>query len=396
MTIRQRRDSSLTWSPAWSPLRALVWSLLISLGAGLMPVTGLAQGAGADAPWHFAVSGDSRNCGDVVMPAVAAGAKRDGAAFYWHLGDYRAIYDFDEDYRQLHPKANISQYESDAWPDFIEHQIKPFGTMPVYLSIGNHETIPPKTRTDYLIQFADWLLAPPLERQRLADDPADHVLRDYYHWIENGVDFITMDNGTDDEFDFAQLKWLHGVLDRAGRNSGVRSVVLGMHKALPDSISSGHSMNDSAQGTASGRSVYDELLAFEHSSGRRVYVVASHSHFFISNVYATTCRAKSNVLPGWIVGTAGAVRYRLPKDRMGADQAIADTYGYLHGTVAPDGTVDLEFKPVAETDVPQATVDEFTPAFVHRCFAENKSNNVPAGPVCETTPAGHSSDAPNR
>src|SRR6516165_6825528 len=168
--------------------------------------------APAPAPvFRFAVSGDSRNCGDVVMPAIAAGVTKDGAAFYWHLGDYRAIYDFDEDYRQLHPKANISQYESDAWPDFIEHQIKPFGTTPVYLSIGNHETIPPKTRTDYLIQFADWLLAPPLEARRLADDPSDHALRAYYHWIENGVDFISMDNGTDDQFDAAQLKWLQGV-----------------------------------------------------------------------------------------------------------------------------------------------------------------------------------------
>jgi len=389
VTVRRGCHSCPTALPIRTVAGVLVWSLVVSLGADIIPSAGLAQGTDANAPWRFAVSGDSRNCGDVVMPAIAAGVKKDGAAFYWHLGDYRAIYDFDEDYRQLHPKANISQYESDAWPDFIEHQIKPFGTTPVYLSIGNHETIPPKTRSDYLIQFADWLLAPPLEARRLADDPSDHALRAYYHWIENGVDFISMDNGTDDQFDAAQLKWLQGVLGRASRNSDVRSVVVGMHKALPDSISSGHSMNDSAQGTASGRSVYETLATFEHTSGKHVYVLASHSHFFISNVYATVCRAKENVLPGWIVGTAGAVRYRLPKDHMGADEALADTYGYLLGTVAADGSVRFEFKVVTETDVPQATVNEFTPALVHRCFAENKSNNVPAGPVCETAPAGH-------
>jgi hypothetical protein len=146
-------------------------------------------------------------------------------------------------------------------------------------------------------------------------------------------------------------------------------------------------MNDSAQGAASGRSTYDALVAFEHSSGKRVYVVASHSHFFISNVYATACRAKESVLPGWIVGTAGAVRYRLPKDQMGADQAVADTYGYLLGTVASDGSIRLEFKAISEADIPQATLDEFTPTFVHRCFAENKSNYVPDGPVCETPTA---------
>jgi hypothetical protein len=42
-------------------------------------------------------SGDSRNCGDVVMPSIAAGAVKDEAAFYWHLGDFRAMYGIDED-----------------------------------------------------------------------------------------------------------------------------------------------------------------------------------------------------------------------------------------------------------------------------------------------------------
>ena len=53
------------------------------------------------------------------MPAIAKNSRAEGATFYWHLGDFRAIYDFDQDYRQLHPKANILQYESSAWPDFI-------------------------------------------------------------------------------------------------------------------------------------------------------------------------------------------------------------------------------------------------------------------------------------
>src|SRR5438270_1300038 len=49
--------------------------------------------------WKFAVSGDSRNCGDVVMPSIAAGAIKNKAVFYWHLGDLRAIYGIDEDYQ---------------------------------------------------------------------------------------------------------------------------------------------------------------------------------------------------------------------------------------------------------------------------------------------------------
>src|SRR5271167_2779218 len=101
--------------------------------------------------WRFAVSGDSRNCGDIVMPAIAQGVRRSGAEFYWHLGDFRAIYTFDED---LVPPASlglpakpmgISQYTGSAWPDFIAHQIVPFGNLPVFLSPGNHEMIPPMT-----------------------------------------------------------------------------------------------------------------------------------------------------------------------------------------------------------------------------------------------------------
>src|SRR5260370_23484900 len=35
--------------------------------------------SGESGVWNFAVSGDSRNCGDVVMPAIAAGAKKNDA-----------------------------------------------------------------------------------------------------------------------------------------------------------------------------------------------------------------------------------------------------------------------------------------------------------------------------
>jgi len=52
-----------------------------------------------DPEWSFVVSGDSRNCGNVIMPAIAAGVEKNGAAFYWHLGDLRAIYITDEDYQ---------------------------------------------------------------------------------------------------------------------------------------------------------------------------------------------------------------------------------------------------------------------------------------------------------
>ena len=116
--------------------------------------------------WHFAVSGDSRNCGDVVMPAIAAGVQRDEAAFYWHLGDFRLIKDIDPDYKQAasvsHKPVSLDEYETQAWADFRESQIKPFAPVPVLLGIGNHELVPPKTRNEYLTEFAEWIDAAPL------------------------------------------------------------------------------------------------------------------------------------------------------------------------------------------------------------------------------------------
>jgi len=167
----------------------------------------IASAAFADTPWYFAVSGDSRNCGDVVMPAIAADVRANQAAFYWHLGDLRAIFDFDEDFRAQHPKASIAEYLNTAWADFQHSQIEPFETVPFFVAIGNHETIPPKTREEFTLAFADWLDAPVIRDQRLKDDVHDHKVRTYYHWIEGGVDFVTLDNATPEQFDAAQLNW---------------------------------------------------------------------------------------------------------------------------------------------------------------------------------------------
>ena len=343
------------------------------------------------ASWKFAVSGDSRNCGDIVMPAIAQGVRRDGASFYWHLGDYRAIYTFDEDYLHIHPDSTISNYLAGAWPDFIQHQLQPFGDLPVFLELGNHELVPPMTKGLYIAQFADWLNQPVLQRQRLADNPNDHVLKTYYRWIERGVDFISMDNASAEEFDAGQMKWLQGVLANDAKDSSIRTVVLGMHAALPDSLSAGHSMNDSPQEQSSGRIVYAQLVAFRHSTQKNVYVLASHSHFVMNNIYATACHASGDVLPGWIVGSAGAVRYRLPHDHAAASVAMTNVYGYVLATVAPDGSIAFEFKEVKEADVPASVVNEFSREQVTWCFTQNKASYTPAGAVCPAgpTPTGH-------
>jgi hypothetical protein len=320
------------------------------------------------------------------MPAMARKVAADHAAFYWHLGDFRAIYTPDQDYLQTSgPNPALSQYQAEAWPDFIQNQIAPFGTLPVYLGIGNHETIAPKTRAEYIQQFADWLAAPVLRDQRLRDDPANHKIATYFHWIQGGVDFITLDNASSEQFDSAQMEWFIKVLMRATGNKEVRSVVVGMHAALPDSLSAGHSMNDSPQGTKSGRAMYAALAGFHTRTKKPVYILASHSHYYMRDIYDTACRkaAQQTILSGWIVGTAGAVRYRLPKESAGAsaDQAQSDVYGYLLGTVAEDGSIRFEFKPVMVKDVPQSTSDRYTPAFVSQCFTGNKSKTVIEGPA---------------
>ncbi len=125
----------------------------------------------------------------------------------------------------------------------------PFGALPVYLLMGNHETIPPMTREAWLVQFADWLETPALRAQRLKDDPSDHKLHAYYHWMERNIDFISLDNATPEQFDPDQMKWLHAVLARDEASPQIRTIVVGMHEALPGSMSRMHSMSESPLAT---------------------------------------------------------------------------------------------------------------------------------------------------
>jgi len=330
--------------------------------------------------WRFAVSGDSRNCGDVVMPAIARGVRADGAAFYWHLGDFRKTYDFDEDMKAAAPKLTVRDYLATEWDDFIARQLAAFGDLPVFLALGNHETIPPKTREEALLQFADWFDAPVLRDQRLADDPADRRLRAYARWRRGGVDFVSLDNASADQFDEAQVRWFEKVLARDAADASVRAVVVGMHEALPNSFSCGHGMNESPVGVESGRRVYRDLLKWRTDTGKRVYALASHSHFVMSDLYDTPYwnakGADRGVLPGWIVGTAGAVRYALPTPR--PKFAKTKVYGYLLATAKPSGEVSFEFKELAESDVPADVVARYGADLVRACFAGNSDDRVSA------------------
>jgi len=328
------------------------------------------------AAWKFAVSGDSRNCGDVVMPAVAERVKSSGARFYWHLGDFRKMTGVDEDIEHQPEHTGqplqIPEYQEMAWKDFADHQIAPFGSLPVYLGIGNHETNR-KTRADFLVQFRPWLDVPKLRAQRLQDDPDDLEPSTYYHWVEDHVDFINLDNATEDEFDSGQVAWFEKRLEADSANPDIRTIVVGMHKALPESVAKNHSMNQHSEaGVESGRRVYDDLLRAQNAGRKRVYVLASHSHYFMEGIFNTAYwRAHGGVLPGWIVGTAGAVRYALPEDAKFARMAETDVYGFLLGSVSAMGKINLTFERINEAEIPATVMQRYTPEFVHWCFAEN-------------------------
>lgn len=326
-------------------------------------------------PWTFALSGDSRNCGDVIMPTIAAGAADHHAEFYWHLGDFRAIYDFDQDMLAAlengAPKQyTISSYLDQAWGDFLAHQVDPF-TMPVYLSIGNHELYNGKTRGDYIAQFADWINNEQIRRQRVLDDPKDRRAKTYAHWRWKNVDFISLDNASPDQFDSTQMHWFNRVITMIGKNKETNAVVVGMHAALPDSLAASHSMSDYPAGEASGRAVYSALLKLRNS-GKKVYVFASHSHFYMANVFNSAYwREHGGVLPGWIVGTAGAKRYKLPATASQADAAKTNVYGFVTGHVYPDGKIDVSFHELKEGDVPASVRALYRDGLVHDCFSGN-------------------------
>ena len=335
----------------------------------------------SDATWHFVVGGDSRNCGDVIMPAIAAAAKTNGAKFYWHLGDYRAIYKFDEDMVQAGLMAGkpllIQNYLKGAFKDAIDNQIKPFGgdqSVPVFVGIGNHETIWPMSRERFKKAFADYLDTPAIREQRLRDDPKDTAFRTYYHVVMDGIDFITLDNGSCDMFDDAQMTWLRNVLAHDAADASVRTIIAGMHAALPDSRSCGHSMGNYPAQQITGREVYKLLLALRDKNHKQVYVLSSHSHFVMDNVYDSEYwRANGGVLPGWIVGTSGAIRYRLPETATPGPNTRTDVYGYLWATVHADGAITFEFRELTPKDIPQKVKDTYSQNFVETfCFAANR------------------------
>jgi hypothetical protein len=311
------------------------------------------------------------------MPVIARRAKAAHARFYWHLGDLRALFEVDQDYAGLHRKApdalTMDAYTKAAWNDFEQRQVAPFGDLPFFLGIGNHETIG-RTREQFIAQFRKLLDIEPIRRQRDADEPNanEHTVRTYYHWKESGVDLINLDNA-DSTFEEAQLSWAMKVIAADETDPQVKVLLVGMHESLPDSYSQDHSMNEGSDQGASGRVLYKRLLEFRQKSGKPVHVFSSHSHYYLADIYNTGAwQSNGGVLPGWLVGTAGAQHYSVPPEVKSFTTWAENQYGYAIVHVTPaTGAVHVRFVPVKRQDLGAPLIAEFGKAAVDFCFARN-------------------------
>ena len=129
-------------------------------------------------------------------------------------------------------------------------------------------------------------------------------------------------------------------------------------------------MDDWAQGIKSGREVYEALWHAHDSAHKYIYILASHSHFVMANVFRTA-DWKGKELPGWIVGTAGAVRYRLPAEAGPDQKPLTNVYGFLEGTAMRDGSITFGFQSLSLADLLAANQGKQPEPLVRWCFEEN-------------------------
>lgn len=339
--------------------------------------------------WTFVVSGDSRDCGDLVMPVIARSASQRNARFYLHLGDLRAVSYIDEDYAGLHrldleklklnqlPPSAMDTYRKAAWTDFSDNQLKPF-KIPFFLGVGNHEVIGGKL-DQFLAFFHDQLNIPPIQKQREIDSPGDSAVHPYFHWRERDVEFILLDNSSS-QFEADQLAWFHSIIDKVEADTTVRALVVGMHESLPYSYSFLHSMSSAKDKGASGLDVYQRLLDYKKKS-KPVYIFSSHSHYFLADVYNTSYwQTSGGVLPGYLIGTAGAEHYSVPPEVKEFTQYAENQYGYMVITVNGDpkshNPLTVQFVPVKRKDLLPDAIRKFGLDAVNFCFTGNWTANV--------------------
>jgi hypothetical protein len=198
--------------------------------------------------------------------------------------------------------------------------------------------------------------------------------------MNNSVDFISLDNAGN-KFDDEQVAWIRARLDADAASKDIRTIVVGMHEALPGSKGLSHSMCDSPAGIQTGREIYLRLWDLQRA-GKKVYTLASHSHFVVDDVFNTPYW-KGKIIPGWIVGTAGAIRYRLPPRIDIGGIARTDVYGYLLASVFADGTIDFSFEQLSLDDLRAVNAGVTPDSLVRWCYSENADQQIPKPEACE-------------
>ena len=88
--------------------------------------------------------------------------------------------------------------------------------------------------------------------------------------------------------------------------------------------------------------------------------------------------------PPAIERSPGALRYALPDTTAGMPESRAQTYvyGYYLVTVAPDGSLNVDFREVKRPDIPTDVEQRYGAAFVDKCFADNRDTRVMKSANC--------------
>jgi hypothetical protein len=76
------------------------------------------------------------------------------------------------------------------------------------------------------------------------------------------------------------------------------------------------------------------------------------------------------------VGTAGAVRYRLPAGTAAGPKAMTDVYGYLLGAAGADGSIAFSFQQIQAADLLRSSQGKYPESLVRWCVDENKELTV--------------------
>jgi 3',5'-cyclic AMP phosphodiesterase CpdA len=202
-----------------------------------------------------------------------------------------------------------------------------------------------------------------------------------YRWTVARVDFIYLDNASTKKFDAEQLSWFEEALDQDEKNANVKTVVVGMHAALPGSLGVNHSMDQSrADAKERAVTIYKDLVTARHKYHKNIYVLASHAHYFADDIFNAPYWQKNGgpegILPGWIVGTAGARFYQLPEGVPSQpEHRMANVYGYLLSTVGADNQISFEFREIREADIRAALAPGYKDTLVQFCVEQNGKPN---------------------